>query len=143
MSLLDECFNGPKQDSRSTSLFQSDPAFRYFEDSGMIARGWITERRLQDCILLKRRISQLSTTSKYRDLLRLALVDTIVRAASNVRFGPELYCSTIRTTSVLDEFAGRVRTMAEDLSIVPAWRGSNDLESCLEIRATFQRRYER
>jgi hypothetical protein len=55
----------------------------------------------------------------YRDALLLALLDTVVRDASNVRFGPELYVGPERRpTQIPALFSERVHNMALDLDVI-------------------------
>jgi hypothetical protein len=94
----------------------SDPTFRYLKGSGMIKRGWISRRPLLKAIALKRAIAGLNTDSKYHDLLTLALLAEVIHGASNIKFGPELYCGPKKTDAeVFKGFVLRVKGMARDL----------------------------
>jgi DNA methylase len=96
-----------------------DPTYLYLESSGMLDRGWISRRPLQKALAIKRAIKGLSMTRPYRDALMLALVAEVVRTASNVKFGPELYCGPRKGDSaVLGAFLARAESMASDLELV-------------------------
>lgn len=105
--------------ARGRSSYRRDPTYVYLESSGMIERGWISPQPLQKAIAVKSCIQKLKTTSKYRDALMLALIAEVTHGASNVRFGPELYCGEcIEDHDVLAGFGGRVEKMADDLDQV-------------------------
>lgn len=96
-----------------------DPTYAYLFDSGMIRRGWIGWQRLIRAIAIKRAIDKANAGRAYRDALRLALVTEVVNTASNIRFGPELYCGKPRTDiNLLASFESRVRKMSRDLAVV-------------------------
>lgn len=97
----------------------ADTTYKYLESSGMIARGWISRRPLRKAIGLKHCIVSLRTSPAYRSALMLALIAEVLRGASNVKFGPELYCGpTKRDAEVLEGFESRIAVMAEDLRVV-------------------------
>jgi hypothetical protein len=59
----------------------------------------------------------LRVTQRYKNALLLALVAEIATAASNIKFGPELYCGPSKENhDVFDGFLERVETMASDLA---------------------------
>lgn len=94
----------------------TDPTHKYLKSSGMLARGWISSKPLQKAIALKRSILLISASQPYKEALLLALISEIVRGASNVKFGPELYCVPPKKDSlVLEGLISRVYAMAEDL----------------------------
>lgn len=112
---------------RRTSTIQTDPTYLYLENSGMISRGWISLKPLHKSIAIKSCINELCASKAYKDALMLCLVAEVVENSSNVRFGPELYCSTPKDDSdVFSGFAKRVYTMAQDLDIV----FSSDFSDC-------------
>jgi hypothetical protein len=85
----------------------------------MIRRGWIGWQRLIRAIAIKRAIDQIQAPRAYKDALNLALVTEVVNTASNVRFGPELYCGKPRTdVDLMINFKGRVREMSRDLGVI-------------------------
>jgi DNA methylase len=95
---------------------RTDPTYQYLESSGMINRGWIGVTALRKVLALKAAIAYLPTNASYKQALQLALVDTLVFSASNVKFGPELYCGEPRRKAhVLEAFSERVLRMADDL----------------------------
>jgi hypothetical protein len=105
--------------------YEKEPTHRYLTDSGMISRKWISSRPLKKAIALKKSIRRLQTNSAYRRALMLALISEIVQGASNVKFGPELYCGPAKKdASVLVGFESRVARMASDLRIVRDLRRS-------------------
>lgn len=113
---LADCFGAHL---RKTSLLRSDPAYRYLESSGMIARGWITERPLLKVLAIKAAISELRYGADVKNALRLALLSELVYSASNIKFGPELYCGPCKTdVDVLSGFRTRAIRIATDLLVV-------------------------
>jgi DNA methylase len=105
---------------RKKSSLRADQTYRYLEESGMIARGWISIAHLERAIAIKLAIAELSTHDRYREALTLALLGEVVYGASNVRFGPELYCGPEKPDrDVFGAFADRVRSMGADLQLAP------------------------
>ena len=101
------------------SAYREDPTYVYLDHSGMIERGWISPEPLRKSIAVKWCISKLKTERKYSDALTLALIAEVTRGASNVRFGPELYCGEpLDDHDVLSGFCVRVKKMSEDLTQV-------------------------
>lgn len=97
--------------------FRQDPTHRYLSKSGMLKRGWISSRPLRKAIALKRCIQDLNTDMQHRNILTLALIAEVVATASNVKFGPELYCGPKKKDSdVFGGFSTRVVQMAADLT---------------------------
>jgi hypothetical protein len=104
--------------------FHSDPTFIYMKTTGMIARGWMSESPLRRALAIKQAIRGLKTKRDYKNALMLALLTEVVNAASNVRFGPELYCvDTKRNPEVIEGFSRRVNQMQEDLSQISPRNG--------------------
>jgi hypothetical protein len=81
----------------------------------MVQRGWITSRRLHDVVALKQAVLDVAHGSRSKKLLLLAAMNELVFTASNVRFGPELYCGEKRTGRLIDAFLAKVARMADDL----------------------------
>ena len=99
--------------------YHSDPTFQYLENSGMLKRGWITRKPLRKAIALKQSLANDSATGRYKALLRLCLLSEVVYHASNVKFGPEIYCSRKkRDVAVFSGFRDRVVQAAADLDTV-------------------------
>lgn len=99
--------------------FKTDATYKYLDESGMIERGWISPKPLQKSIYLKKAILALDTPKKNKDLLLLALIDEVVADASNVKFGPQLYCiPPKKNAEVLEGFLARVEKITKDLKIV-------------------------
>ena len=108
----------PRYVSRKAA-HKSDPTYKYLDESGMLSRKWISCKPLRKAIGLKNCISDLRTTSAYRNALMLALIAEVIRGASNVKFGPELYCGPAkRDARVFAGFKSRIEAMAEDLRVV-------------------------
>jgi len=96
-----------------------DPTHTYLVESGMIDRGWISPEPLRKALAIKSGIKMTRTNGSYRNALMLALVDEVVRGASNVKFGPELFCGPSKEdVDVFEGFSARVRRMAKDLESV-------------------------
>jgi hypothetical protein len=92
----------------------------------MLDRGWISKARLWDILAIKAAVRRLRAGSEYKDALLLAAMNELVHTASNVRFGPELYCSTKRErVDVLKYFRAHVAQMAEDLKVARTPRASS------------------
>jgi hypothetical protein len=100
--------------------YSQDLTYRYLAGSGHLDRGWISARPLRKALALKRAIHHEASDANYRDALLLVLLTTVVRNASNVRFGPELYCGVAKhDADVFDAFANRAAQMAMDLTLAP------------------------
>ncbi len=140
--LLEECLLSVEGWERDNSL-SKDATHIYLEDTGMIERGWISKRPLKKCIAVKKAIRDLRTSSPYKNFLMLGLMDIVVNGASNVKFGPELYCSKRKKDwPVFKEFRAKIETMISDLEIVIKLNRSratvwlDDSRSCNSLRGT-------
>jgi len=118
--LLEATLRSARVRARSrTTRYQSDATYRYLSSSGMIRRGWISGRPLKKAIAIKRAIKALPTNASYKNALLLCLISEVVFHASNVKFGPEIYCSKRKVdVDVLSGFANRVHQMVDDLRLV-------------------------
>lgn len=97
----------------------TDPTYVYLDQSGMLRRGWISRKPLRKAVAIKRSLGSDRATQRYKDLLRLCLMTEVVRHASNVKFGPEIYCSKKkRDVAVFSGFLKRVRQASSDLKKV-------------------------
>jgi methylase of polypeptide subunit release factors len=94
---------------------RKDETYRYIKTTGMLDRGWIDANRLYDVLALKLAIRTSVRSARIADFLRLALVHEIVHSASNVRFGPELYCGKRRRSDVAEAFRAKALSMVNDL----------------------------
>lgn len=102
-----------------TKRYLDDPTYRYLDKAGFLERGWISGKPLRKALALKIAINNLRATPRYKNALMLALVSEITASASNVKFGPELYCGPRKENhDVLDGFLERIETMASDLAAV-------------------------
>jgi len=82
----------------------------------MIARGWISPEPLRKAIAIKSSIANLPASASYKNALMLALISEVVKGASNIKFGPELYCSAKKEDAdVFGGFEVRVQNFANDL----------------------------
>jgi hypothetical protein len=105
--------------ARRVTYLMSDPTCQYLTAGGFVRRGWISMEALLDGVAVKKAIEELPTNRAYKDCLLLALIAEIVEGASNVKFGPELYCGKPRENAdVLQGFCDRVQAMADDLDKV-------------------------
>jgi hypothetical protein len=119
LTLLDEIENTIDRYYRRHSRLKSDPTYLYLDSSGMLDRGWISPAPLVQCLAIKQCISELRAGASYKSALLLALIAEVVDGASNVKFGPELYCGPPRSEiDVLAGFIDRVETIAFDLRTV-------------------------
>lgn len=119
LALLPQVLLRYKQLTGEHEALKGDTTYRYLSDSGMIDRGWISNHRLLKAIAIKQSINQLRTSDHYKNALLLALITEVVKTASNVRFGPELYCGEPRKdVKLITSFEERVRVMSRDLGIV-------------------------
>jgi 16S rRNA G966 N2-methylase RsmD len=119
LNLLDEIQNSLARYRRRGSRLKADPTYVYLHTSGMLDRGWISPAPLAESLAIKQCISGLRAKVDYKHVLMLALLAEIVDGASNVKFGPELYCGPRREgADVLGGFVRRVETMAFDLRTV-------------------------
>jgi hypothetical protein len=102
---------------QSPTLPGTDPTYRYLAEAGMLARGWISEKPLQKAIAIKSCIKTLPTTIKYRNALMLPLLTEVIHGASNIKFGPELYCGPAKIDwDVYSGFTGRAKKLVDDLA---------------------------
>lgn len=119
LALIPQVSEAYEQLTNQRQTLKQDMTYRYAFDSGMIHRGWIAWQRLLKAIAIKRAIESVSAPRPYRDALLLALMTEVVNSASNVRFGPELYCGKLRTdVDLLGSFQKRAREMSRDLGVV-------------------------
>jgi SAM-dependent methyltransferase len=108
---------------RNLGAYKDDLTYAYLESSGMLARNWIGGAPLRRVLALKHAIVVAPVSVPCREALMLALLNTVVQDASNVRFGPELFVGHARNDAhLVDHFASRVVNMALDLSIVEGTR---------------------
>ena len=97
-------------------LLETSPAGRYFVQSGMLKRRWISEIPFYKVLAAKRAITSLDAPQEYQDLLLLALVAAIVENVANISFGPELYVVSPKDDAdVRGAFESKVEAMASDL----------------------------
>ena len=93
-----------------------DKTYQYLKNSGMIDRKWISEAPLLKSIAIKSAINSLKVKSSLRNALTLALLAEVVKGASNVKFGPEIYCGKSKKDhNVLRGFQKRINEMKADL----------------------------
>jgi hypothetical protein len=119
LSLLDEVETSFQQHLRRSSVLWTDPTFIYLKEAGMIERGWISYEPLAQALAIKQAIANLRTSKPYKHALLLGLIAEVVDGASNVKFGPELYCGPRREDcDVLAGFVDRVENIAFDLRVV-------------------------
>ncbi|MBC8030646.1 MAG: hypothetical protein H7Z16_11090 [Pyrinomonadaceae bacterium] len=119
LDLLDDVEKRQRLRLRSDTKYLSHTTTRYLQSTGMLKRGWISAEPLRKSIAIKSSIENLPTSASYKNALTLALISEIVLGASNVKFGPELYCVTEKEDA--DVFAGfekRVRKMGSDLNAI-------------------------
>jgi hypothetical protein len=109
-----------REQSRALSRdHTNDSTYKYLESSGMIERGWISPKPLRKAIAIKLSITNLTASTPYKNALMLALLSEVVQDASNVKFGPELYCSKRKEDAdVFGGFEARVNNFADDLKKV-------------------------
>jgi len=101
---------------KNKTLLKSDPTYRYIRESGMLERAWISGKRLLDVVAVKKAIQEINAPRTIQRALELGLMHEFVHRASNVRFGPELYCGKARNgVNVLDDFLARITRMEDDL----------------------------
>ena len=119
LDLLDDVNKRQRLRFPSTTKYLTHPIYLYLESAGMLERGWISTRPLRKAIAIKSSIDSLPTSSSYKNALILALIAEVVDGASNVKFGPELYCAKKRKDAgVYSGFERRVMEMAGDLDKV-------------------------
>ena len=145
--LADEVARRRPMHMRRTKAYRNDPAYAYLETSGMIERGWISEQPLREALAIKASIQEIRTSNRYREALTLALLSTVVAEASNVKFGPEIYCTAPRLHfHVFESFKERIQVMLEDITIIEGLKrgqchvicgDSRDLSSLLKKRVAY------
>src|SRR5260370_28240006 len=86
---------------------------------GSVSGGWTSHKRRKKALAIKQSLNASRFTEKYKRILRLCLLSEVVQHASNVKFGPEIYCATKkRDTVVFEGFYERVEEVAADLGKV-------------------------
>jgi hypothetical protein len=119
LRLLNEVEDKFNRSLQQKAEYRRDTTYLYLESTGMIKRGWISSKPLRKAIILKNCISKLATTTPYKNAMTLALISEVTYGASNVKFGPELYCGPVKEdVDVFSGFAARLRVMAKDLQVV-------------------------
>ena len=99
-----------------TTEISGDQTFRYAKSAGLLKRGWICEQPLREAVAIKRAILEVDTWKPYANFLTLSLLSEVVEGASNVKFGPELYCGPPKhRADVFGGFKTRTLRMIEDL----------------------------
>ena len=105
---------------------QDDPIVSYLQNSGMIDRGWITDTVAVQAVAIKRWIDRTIPSKPVNRFFMLALIASVVRSLSNVKFGPELYC--VPPPNELPNVAGcitaRLNAMVADLESYDAPRST-------------------
>jgi DNA modification methylase len=92
--------------------------YKYLQDSGMLARGWISKVPLQDALALKAAIYSAAPDAACRDAFLLALVANLSTKIGNMKYGPEIYCGPRkRSVDVWNIFQTNVMQMIKDLII--------------------------
>jgi DNA modification methylase len=135
LECLDEMEVFYKKEVRRVVAYKEDPAYEYLDQAGMLDRGWISAEPLRKSISIKNAIAQVRTSTHYQNALRLALLSEVVHGASNVKFGPQLYCSTAKAdVDVLSGFQIRVRQIAKDLDVVSGLEHSRAQVRCGDSR---------
>jgi DNA methylase len=140
LELVREVENKLPRYIKRRAAYKRDPTYKYLDDSGMLSRKWISSKPLRKTIGLKNCIDDLPTTPSYRDALMLGLVAEVIHGASNVKFGPELYCGPVRRDAkVFTGFKSRIEAMAEDLRTVSQvdFGGATVVQGDSRKRATF------
>ncbi len=96
---------------------EDDPIVSYLQESGMIDRGWITHAVAGQAAAIKRWIDRAIPDARVSDFFTLALIASVVRDLSNVKFGPELYCvpASHEPPNVVECITARLNTMVADL----------------------------
>ena len=104
-------------DSERLEELHDDPILTYLQTSGMIARGWIAHPSAMRAVSIKRWIEKTISNQRIRMFFELALINSVVRDISNVKFGPELYCvpPSIDPPDVNACFARRLDGMITDV----------------------------
>lgn len=97
-------------------LLDNSPEGQYFISSGMLKRGWVSEIPFYKTLALLQAIKTVDASTEVQDVLKLALVATLVADTSNVSFGPEIYVSHRRDDAdVIGTFRRKMQGIAEDL----------------------------
>ena len=95
----------------------ADPIVTYLQNSGMIDRGWIAGTTASKAAAIKRWIDRKIGNGQIYRFFMLALIASVVKDVSNVKFGPELYCvpALDEVPDVGDCVSSRLRSMVQDL----------------------------
>ena len=120
--------------------YTSDVTYLYLDGSGMLARGWISPKPLQQALALREAIRR-GRNPQLLDPLMLALVADLSQKIGNMKFGPQIYKGRIKTdVDPIPLFRDRVKYMVEDLNATektskyaPAIIKLGDTRSCETI----------
>ena len=103
------------KDISRNRAFKEGLTYQYLEASGMLARGWISEKPLKKALALRDAI-QRGQDQAFVDVFMLALVADLPTNIGNMKFGPQIYCGPIKAdVDPLPLFRARVKAMVEDL----------------------------
>ena len=107
------------QDNPVEHYYLDDPIFSYLEKSGMLKRGWIQADVANEAISIKRWIDRTITKGDLYRFFLLALLNSVIKDAADVKFGPELYCvpPPEQRPNVMACCTARLEKMAYDLEV--------------------------
>ena len=104
-----------RENASSNRRFKDGLTYRYLNDSGMLDRGWISERPLRKALALRDAI-QRGQDQAFIDVFMLALVADLPTNIGNMKFGPQIYRGPSKVdVDPLPLFKRRVKAMVEDL----------------------------
>ena len=105
------------RDVESLEERQDDPIVSYLQNCGMIDRGWIVHTVAVQAAAIKRWIDSTIQSQEVKRFFMLALIASVVKDLSNVKFGPELYCvdPPLEQPDVASSILARLQRMEDDL----------------------------
>jgi DNA methylase len=104
---------------------------RYVLASGLLKRGWISPRPALKCLLIVKSIERCQDAVT-KELLLLSLLGLLVPEFSNMKYGPEIYCSRKRLD--IDVYAIYRKRVRELLSSIVQHRSIHAGADCSVIR---------
>lgn len=89
---------------------------RYVLSSGLLKRGWISPRPALKCLLIVKNIEKCQDTA-IKELLLVSLLGLLVPEFSNMKYGPEIYCSRKRLDAdVFTIYRKRVKELLSSIA---------------------------
>lgn len=125
-----ECIVDRSNSTKYRVTMERSPALRYFHDSGMIERGWLSLHKARKVLALRAAIEATPMKVAYRDFFCVALISAVVSRIADIRFGPEVYClQRPRRLPAVASFVDAAQTMIDEMEYARGLARDNALTS--------------